>query len=304
MRHIKPSRTDRAQSNEKESIMKIGISGASGRLGGATVAELKSRAPDAQLVGISRSPDKLSALGIEARFGDFDQPDSLTEAFAGLDRLLIIPTGDMRPDVRATQGRDAIQRAVDVGVEHVVYMSSLGTRAAEVPHLWQSYFVPEQTLMRLAKQWTILRMAYYAEAFIDEIRTSLPRGAHAATANTPVNFVSRDDVAAAAAGILIGEGHHGAIYQATGPAALDGETRAALVSNVTGKNFAFAAVDPAQYREGLVAAGLPPFIVEAVLSIQDMWSAGGFDVTTGDVERLAGRPPRSFEDVLRDAKLA
>jgi hypothetical protein len=44
-----------------------------------------------------------------------------------------------------------------------------------------------------------------------------------------------------------------------------------------------------------VAAGLPPFIVEAVLSIQDMWSIGGFDMTTGDVERLAGRPPRSFE---------
>jgi hypothetical protein len=32
--------------------------------------------------------------------------------------------------------------------------------------------------------------------------------------------------------------------------ALDGEARAALVSKVTGKNFAFAAVDPAQYREG------------------------------------------------------
>lgn len=283
--------------------MKIGISGASGKLGAATVAALKLHAPDAQLVGISRSPDKVSALGIEARFGDFDQPDSLTTAFAGLERLLIIPSGDMRPGVRATQGHDAIQRAVDAGVGHVVFTSALGTRAAEIPHLWQSYFVPEQTLMRLAKKWTILRMAYYAEAFIDEVRMSLPGGVHAATSNTPVNFVARDDVAAAAAGILVGEGHHGAIYQATGPAALDGVARAALVAQVTGKRFAFAAISDAQYREGLAAAGLPPFLVDAVLGIQDMWSVGGFDVTTGDVERLAGRPPQSLEDALRSTQL-
>jgi NAD(P)H dehydrogenase (quinone) len=283
--------------------MKIGISGASGHLGAATVAELKSRAPGAQLVGISRSPDKVSALGVEARFGDFDRPESLTKAFSGLDRLLIIPSSDMRPGVRATQGRDAIQRAADAGVEHVVFTSSLGTRWAEVPHLWQSYFVPEQALMRLAKRWTILRMAYYQESFIDEVRMSLPRGVHAATSNTPVNFVSRDDVAAAAAGILASEGHHGAIYQATGPAALDGATRASLVAKVTGKTFAFAAVSVDQYRQGLAAAGLPPFVVDAVLGIQDMWTTGGFDVTTGDVEKLAGRAPRAIEDALLRAAL-
>jgi NAD(P)H dehydrogenase (quinone) len=283
--------------------MKIGISGASGKLGAATVAELKSRAPGAQLVGISRSPDKVGALGVEARFGDFDQPESLTKAFTGLDRLLIIPSSDMRPGVRATQGHEAIRRAADAGVEHIVFTSALGTRYAEVPHLWQSYFVPEQALMRTLKKWTILRMAYYAESFVDEVRMSLARGVHPSTSNAPVNFVWRDDVAAAAAGIVANEGHHGAIYQATGPAALDGEARARLVAKVTGKPFAFAAVSDAQYREGLAAAGLPPFVIDAVLGIQDMWAKGGFDVTTGDVQRLAGRPPRSLEDALRSAKL-
>ena len=69
--------------------MKIGISGARGHLGAATVLALKRRAPQAQIVGISRTPDKVSALGIEPRLGDFDQPDSLAKAFAGLDRLLV-----------------------------------------------------------------------------------------------------------------------------------------------------------------------------------------------------------------------
>lgn len=43
--------------------MKIGISGASGQLGTATIMQLKARAPHVHVVGISRTPDKLSALG-------------------------------------------------------------------------------------------------------------------------------------------------------------------------------------------------------------------------------------------------
>jgi NAD(P)H dehydrogenase (quinone) len=135
--------------------MKIGITGASGHLGAATVEHLKKRVGAVQIVGISRTPQKVAALSVEARVGDFDQPDSLAKAFAGLDRVLIIPTNDMRPGVRAKQGTTAIQRAVDAGVAHVVFMSALGARAAEVPYLWESYFVPEQALMRAARSWSI-----------------------------------------------------------------------------------------------------------------------------------------------------
>jgi uncharacterized protein YbjT (DUF2867 family) len=39
----------------------------------------------------------VKALGVEARSGEFDQPDALGAAFDGLDRLLIIPTTDPAP---------------------------------------------------------------------------------------------------------------------------------------------------------------------------------------------------------------
>ncbi|HWS86835.1 MAG TPA: hypothetical protein VN282_07715 [Pyrinomonadaceae bacterium] len=85
-------------------------------------------------------------------------------------------------------------------------------------------------------------MNYYAEALADEARMSLGVGALTGLGEGRVAFVSRNDVAAAAAGILVGEGHAGAIYNATGPAALTGAEQAALVAEVTGKPFAFAAV--------------------------------------------------------------
>ena len=114
-------------------------------------------------------------------------------------------------------------------------------------------------------------------------------------------FVARDDVAAAAAGILIGDGHAGAIYNATGPERLSGAERAGLVAESTGRPLAFRVITEEQLRAGLTQAGLPAGAVNIVVSIQASFAAGAFDIVTGDVERLGGRPPKPLRDVLAAA---
>ena len=51
-------------------------------------------------------------------------------------------------------------------------------------------------------------------------------------------------------------------------------------------------------RGGLEQAGLPSVVVGAILSIQEKFAQGGFDIVTGDVERLAGRPPRPLRELV------
>jgi NAD(P)H dehydrogenase (quinone) len=281
--------------------MNIGVSGASGHLGSATVRELKARlGGKVNIVAISRTPDKIAALGVETRAGDFDEPETLTEAFRGLEKLVVIPPSDMKSDARSKQACTAIDKAVAAGVRHITYLSGAGTRFAERPHLWESFFVPEQALMRSAREWSILRMAFYAESFLDRAKMSLAQGVFASSSSTPVNFVARGDVAAAAAGLIATEGHRGAIYNATGPETLDGAARAAVVAQVTGKPFAFVQVPLEQLLAGVKAAGLPPIVLDAFASIEDMWAKGAFDITTGDVARLAGRAPRRLIDVAKE----
>src|ERR1700681_400648 len=111
-------------------------------------------------------------------------------------------------------------------------------------------------------------------------------------------FVARDDVAAAAAGILMGEGHAGAIYNATGPERLSGAARAAVVAEITGRPFAFRILTEEQLRAGLAQAGLPAEAVNTVVGIQASFAAGAFDIVTGDVERLGGRRPKPLRDLL------
>ena len=204
--------------------MKIGVSGASGHLGRAVVSELLQRRGGHEVAAITRTPETVAGPA-RGRFGDYNRPESLAEAYAGLDRLLIIPSLDA------------------------------GKRGAQ----------------------------------------------NVAIAENRVAFVARGDVAAAAAGILIGDCHAGATYNATGPERLSGAERAALVAEITGRPLAFLVITEEQLRAGLTQASLPAQVVNTVISIQASFAAGAFDIMTGDVERLGGRPPKPLRDVLAGA---
>lgn len=278
--------------------MKIGISGAGGKLGAGVVDELLRRGGH-DVVGISRTPSNLSAP--ETRFGDYDQPESLTAAYAGLDRLLIIPTTALAPGQRARQNIAAIDAANRAGVAHIAFMSSSGARARPEPDVWASYFATEQHLMRTAARWSVLRMNYYIESFADEARRAFDQGALVGLGESRVAFVSRADLAAAAAGLLAGAGHEGAIYTGTGPRTWSVAERLDLIVRLSGRPLASTVLTPDALRAGLSQSGLPPHVVEVALSIRQGFVDGGFDIVTGDIERLAGRPPQAMEDALRDA---
>jgi len=278
--------------------MKIGVSGASGHLGRAIVSELVQRAGGHEIVAISRTPETITAPA-QGRFGDYNQPESLAEAYAGLDRLLIIPSLDAGK--RGAQNVAAIDAAVKADVKHIVFMSAAGARQAEGPVLGTPYWWGEQRLIATAPAWTILRMNFYAESFAQQAQMSLAQGVLTGLAENRVAFVARGDVAAAAAGILIGDCYAGATYNATGPERLSGAQRAALVAEITGRPLAFLVIAEEQLRAGLTQASLPAQVVNTVISIQASFAEGAFDIVTGDIERLGGRPPKPLREVLTEA---
>src|SRR5450432_1526358 len=280
--------------------MRIGVSGASGHLGRAVVSELLQRPGGHEVVAITRTPEAVSGPA-QGRFGDYNRPESLVKAYAGLDRLLIITTVDPEPGKRGAQNIAAIDAAVRAGVKHIVFMSAVGTRQEEEPARGASYWRGEQRLIATAPAWTILRMNFYAEAFVQLAQAAVNQGVMPGLGENRAAFVARDDVAAAAAGILIGDGHEGAIYNATGAERVSGAERASIITEITGKPVAFRIITEEQLRGALTQAGLPAGAVSTVVSIQTSFATGAFDIVTGDVERLGGRAPKRFRDVLAGA---
>ena len=102
--------------------MTVAITGATGQLGRLTIAKLKTLLPAGQIVALARSPEKAD-LGVETRAFDYDRPETLAPALAGVERLLLISSSEVGK--RAPQHRAVIEAAKAAGVGEIVYTSLL-----------------------------------------------------------------------------------------------------------------------------------------------------------------------------------
>ena len=281
--------------------MRIGITGASGQLGTGLLRHLLQRVSASDIVAITRTPAKLngfSAQGVRVRAGDFTNASELAHAFDDIERLLIIPTSDLQPDVRPPLHRGAMRAAVAAGVSHIVYVSSVGARPSISDGILETHFSTELALIASQTPWTLLRMSVYADTLIDSAKRAAASGIYSGLVGAPAAYVGREDVAAAAAGILTGRGHEGVTYHATGPSGVTSIQIAEIISRIAGIRVTFTPLTIEQFEGGLASVGLPPAVVTVLSKFQRAVQMGVFDLVTGDVERLAGKKAESLDDFL------
>jgi NAD(P)H dehydrogenase (quinone) len=195
----------------------IVVTGASGDLGRRVTTELLARVPADELVLVSRTPDALAA-GVEARFGDFDDPAGLREAFRGGDRMLLISSVVTGPR-RVEQHRAAIAAAESAGIEHIAYTSLVGVAEGNPAAVAADHLATERALADARPDVTLLRHSWYGDVIADRLAPMAVQSGRW-TINTGqgrVAPIAKDDAAAAAAVVLTTDGHRGRTYDITGP---------------------------------------------------------------------------------------
>ena len=280
--------------------MTIAITGAAGHLGRLTAQLVLDGAPADEVVLVTRRPDELAdlvAAGAVVRHGDFDQPDALPQAFAGVDRLLLISADTVGQRVR--QHTAAVAAAAAAGVGHVIY-TSIVNAGSELPLVVShEHGATEHAIREHGLRWTALRNGLYAEFQIGA-------AARAAASGTLVHnngdgataYVSRDDCAAAAAAVLTTDGHEDVAYDITGPELFTQAQLAALVSEIVGRPIEAVAIGDDEATQNLVAAGLPAEAAAAYASFGTAIREGMLGGVSPAVRDLTGRDPRSVRDVL------
>jgi NAD(P)H dehydrogenase (quinone) len=282
--------------------MKYGITGASGTLGQLTTEALLKRVPAADVVLITRDPGKLAdaaAGGADVRAGDFTDPATLPEAFAGVDRLLVISTDTVGTRLEGQQA--AIDAAVAAGVQRIAY-----TSVTNPSHNNPAFVVPDHRetelhLFASGIQWTILRNAIYHEMYLLSAPGAIASGTLAVNwgDGRAVN-VSRLDCAEVAAAVLADEGHENKVYDITGSEAFDADGLAALYTELSGTPVAVVALDDEAWIAA-TAPHLPPGMAEAFGTLGVAQRLGYQGTISTAVRDITGHAPRSLREVLAPA---
>jgi NAD(P)H dehydrogenase (quinone) len=281
--------------------MRLIITGASGHLGCLVANELLERVPAADVVLVTRHPDALHDLserGVTVRHGDFDEPASLAEAFAGGERMLLIST--LVVGRRTAQHRAAIEAAIAAGVGHVVYTSFPNPVAGHpCGPVAIEHAETEQLLEESGLEATVLRNGTYAELQIPAGALAVAGGKLYSNAGAGrLVPVSRSDCAAAAAAVLTSDGHAGMTYDITGPEALSQADIVAGFTEVSGRPVELIPVSDHMMLWGLTRHGVPKPVARAITDFGKAIREGYYDVASDAVESLTGRAPRSLRDVL------
>ncbi len=281
--------------------MSLVISGAAGQLGRRTAELLLDQVDPGSVVLVSRRPEELADLtarGATARVGDFDDPTSLPEAFAGGERLLLISTDAVGR--RVPQHRNAIDAARAAGVRAVAYTSLPNPTTDNPAVVAQDHRETEALLAASGLRWTLLRNALYSEYRIPEAQAALNSGTLAHNQGRGrTAYVSREDCAAAAAAWLAGGAEHaGRTYDITGPQLLSADDLARSYAAAGGSPVAAQDQPDDAFVAGLKAAGLPPEVAALLASFGAAIRDGHLDQRSTAVQDLTGRPPRTVAEVL------
>lgn len=279
--------------------MKWLVTGATGKLGSKIVEKLLETVPATKLAVSVRNPEKaegLRARGVEVRHGDFDHPETLDTAFAGIDRLLII-SADGDNETRIRQHGNAVAAAKRAGVGFIAYTSI--TNAQESTNFMApTHKATEKAILNSGIPYSFLRNNWYLENEISSIQGVLAGAPWVTSAGKgKVGWALQQDYAEAAAAVLSGEGHENTIYELSGPL-LAQEELASILGEVLGKEVSVQQVDDPTYSEIIRGAGLPDFVVTMIVNIQKDIREGTLEIVSNDFEKVLGRPVTSIKEGL------
>ncbi|MBB6143859.1 uncharacterized protein YbjT (DUF2867 family) [Silvibacterium bohemicum] len=280
--------------------MKVLVTGATGNVGSAVVAELLKQG--AQVRALTRKADvaKKFPATVEVVLGDLLDPVSVEQAMQGVDKLFLVNavTAD-----ELTQALITFGLARRLKLKHMTYLSVFKVEQfRDVPH-FASKLAVENALREFGVPHTILRPGYYIQNDATLKAALTGPGIYPMPIGTAgIAAVDIRDIAEAGAISLTTDGHDGQTYDLVGPTLINGPGNAEIWGKLLGKNIEYTGHNFDQWEQTM-RGKVPAWMAFDLRMMFQGYFDRGFASTETEVTRitkLLGHAPRSYEQFAAD----
>ena len=285
-------------------MSKILVTGATGELGKQTIQHLVSKTNVSNIAALVRDESKaaeLKEMGVEIKIGNYDDIQSLINAFKGIDKLFFVSASDI--EKRLPQHKNVMEAAKKSNVKHVVYTSFVRkneTDSSPIAALGKAHIYTDDFMQKSGITYTILRHTLYMEfapffmgdKVVENQMVYLPSG------NGKVAFLLRSEMAEIAANVLTSKSHENKIYNISGEEALSYGDIAKIISEITGKDIKFVSPSVEEFVQTMKKAGVPEEMIGMSVGFAQAIEQGEFDIANPEISKLLGRKPVSLESFL------
>jgi NAD(P)H dehydrogenase (quinone) len=282
---------------------RIAVTGATGQLGQLVIEALLRTVPASQIVAAVRNPEKaqnLAAKGVEVREADYDRPETLERAFAGVDKLLLISANEIGK--RTPQHKAVIDAAKRANVKLLAYTSLLHADTSPLS-LAGEHRQTEAAIKESGLPYVILRNGWYTENYAMGVPTALEHKAVLGSAGQGrISSATRADFAEAAAAVLTSEADQaGRVYELAGDQAYTLADFAAEIARQSGQPVVYNDMPEETYKGILLGAGLPEPIAAMIANSDTGASSGALFDDSRQLSMLTGKPTTPLSDVIAQA---
>ncbi|MFE7799674.1 NAD(P)H-binding protein [Nocardia sp. NPDC057440] len=269
------------------------ITGSTGNVGRKLIRELDGRGAACRI--LVRDPTRAAGLPdrIPRVVADLDDPATLASAFDGVDALFLLT-----PGIGTEQTAHAIAAAVRAGIRHVVHLSSINVLGDPMPAMGRWHHAREEIVRASDIPATILRPGGFMTNALEWVHSIRDEG-FVLDPVGPGRFAPIDpvDIAAVAAHVLTENGHENTEYVLTGDEALTVTEQVRILTATLGRTIEVRAVHtPEEAVRSRFPHGAPPALAAAIAEGFALLRADTTGFRTDTVERLLGRPPRTFAE--------
>lgn len=282
---------------------KIAITGATGNYGYAVIEALIKKGVDKKSIyAIARDKIKaklLEELGINVIIGDYNDYQSMINAFSGIDKLLFVSSGEMKN--RAVQHKQVVKVAKKAGVKHIFYTSQIHETddpKSPIKFVMKSHLATEIAIMKSGMYYTILRNGLYLDMlplFLG--KNVIENGIYLPAGNGKIAFTLRKEMAEVAANILNSQGHKNKIYDVCGNGVTFLEI-AAIIHKITNKNITYVSPDLETFTKIVIDSGIPKEYAKMLGGFCLAAQQGELGGKNSKMEMLLDRKPTSTEEFL------